>query len=58
MIRLGIIYFCVDLEDKIYVWGDEVESNVIDFLIYVLCKKIGKEYIKNVWGVGWLVFKN
>ena len=58
MTRPGIIHSRADLEDKIYAWGDEVESNVIDCLIHALRKKIGKEHIKNVRGVGWLVSKN
>lgn len=53
----GIIHSRADLEDKLYAWGDEVESNAIDFLIHGLRKKIGKEHIKNVRGVGWLVSK-
>ncbi|WP_288319891.1 response regulator [uncultured Haemophilus sp.] len=58
MTRPGTIHSRADLEDKIYAWGDEVESNAIDFLIHALRKKIGKEHIKNVRGVGWLVSKN
>ncbi len=58
MTRPGIIHSRADLEDKIYAWGDEVESNAIDFLIHALRRKIGKEHIKNVRGVGWLVSKN
>lgn len=57
MSRPGIIHSRAELEDKIYAWGDEVESNAIDFLIHSLRKKIGKEHIKNVRGVGWLVAK-
>ena len=55
--RAGTIHSRADLEDKIYGWGDEVESNAIDFLIHSLRKKIGKELIKNIRGVGWLVAK-
>ena len=57
MNRHGILHSRADLEDKLYAWGDEVESNAIDFLIHGLRKKIGKEHIKNVRGVGWLVAK-
>ena len=57
MTRPGIIHSRADLEDKLYAWGDEVESNAIDFLIHGLRKKIGKEHLKNVRGVGWLVAK-
>ena len=46
-----------DLEDKIYGWGEEVESNAVDYLIHALRKKIGKEHIQNIRGVGWLVPK-
>lgn len=39
MTRPGIIHSRADLEDKLYAWGDEVESNAIDFLIHGLRKK-------------------
>lgn len=55
--RPGKIYSRADLEDKVYAWGEEVESNAIDFLIHALRKKIGRQHIKNVRGVGWLVAK-
>lgn len=55
--RAGMILSRADLEDKIYSWGEEVESNAIDFLIHGLRKKIGKEQIKNVRGVGWMIPK-
>lgn len=57
VLRPGIILSRGDLEDKLYGWGDEVESNAVDFLIHALRKKIGKDHIKNVRGVGWLVNK-
>ncbi len=53
----GQIYSRSELEDKVYGWGEEVESNAIDFLIHALRKKIGKEHIKNIRGVGWMVSK-
>ena len=55
--RAGIIQSRSELEDKIYGWGEEVESNAIDFLIHSLRKKIGKEHIKNIRGVGWMMPK-
>lgn len=57
ILRPGIIHSRAELEDKLYGWGDEVESNAIDFLIHALRKKIGKEHIRNIRGVGWLVAK-
>lgn len=56
--RPGAILSRSDLEDRIYGWGEEVESNAIEFLIHALRRKLGKEIIKNVRGAGWLVSKN
>ncbi|MBC3917172.1 response regulator transcription factor [Undibacterium sp. CY18W] len=41
------------LEDKIYGWDDEIESNAIDVYIHHLRKKLGADFIKNVRGVGY-----
>lgn len=43
------------LEDSLYGWGMEVESNAIEFLIHSLRKKIGQDRIKNVRGMGWYI---
>ncbi|MDR3604302.1 MAG: response regulator transcription factor [Syntrophaceae bacterium] len=58
LVRPGAILSRSDLEDRIYGWGEEVESNAVDFLIHALRKKLGSEVIKNVRGVGWMVSKN
>ena len=55
--RPGAILSRSDLEDRIYGWGEEVESNAIEFLIHALRRKLGKQVIKNVRGAGWLVSK-
>ena len=44
-----------NLEDSLYGWGGEVESNAIEFLIHSLRKKLGQERIKNVRGLGWYI---
>lgn len=41
------------LEESLYAWGDEVESNAIEVYIYQLRKKIGSEYIKTIRGLGY-----
>lgn len=43
------------LEDSLYGWGDEVESNAIEFLIHSLRKKVGQDRVKNVRGLGWYI---
>ena len=57
LLRPGAILSRSDLEDRIYGWGDEVESNAVEFLIHSLRKKLGHDAIKNVRGVGWMVSK-
>ncbi len=57
LIRPGAILSRQDLEDRIYQWGQEVESNAIEFLLHGLRKKIGAESIKNIRGLGWMVSK-
>lgn len=57
LIRPGAILSRGTLEDRIYGWGEEVESNVVDFLIHVLRRKLGSDIIQNVRGVGWRVSK-
>jgi two-component system, OmpR family, response regulator len=46
-----------ELEDRIYGWNEEVESNAVDFLIHGIRKKLGTDAIKNVRGAGWMVSK-
>lgn len=60
LIRPGAILSRSELEDRIYGWGEEVDSNAVEFLIliHVLRKKLGSEVIKNVRGVGWMVSKS
>lgn len=55
MVRPGAILSRADLEDRVYGWGEEVESNAIEFLIHALRKKLGSDAIKNVRGAGWMV---
>ena len=47
-----------ELEDSLYGWGGEVESNAVEFLIHSLRKKIGQQRIKNVRGLGWYISNN
>ena len=41
------------LEESLYAWGDEVESNAIEVYIYKLRKKIGSQYMKTIRGLGY-----
>jgi two-component system OmpR family response regulator len=56
--RPGMILSRGDLEQRIYGWNEEVESNAIEFLIHSLRKKLDSALIKNVRGVGWMIPKD
>ena len=57
LVRPGAILSRSELEDRIYGWGEEVESNAVEYLIHALRRKLGSEVIKNVRGLGWMVSK-
>jgi two-component system OmpR family response regulator len=57
LLRPGAILSRAELENRIYGWNEEVESNAVEFLIHSLRKKLGSATIKNVRGVGWMVSK-
>ena len=41
------------LEEAVYGWGDEVESNAVEVHIHHLRKKISPQVIRTVRGVGY-----
>jgi len=41
------------LEESLYAWGSEIESNAIEVFIYQLRKKIGNQMIKTIRGLGY-----
>lgn len=54
----GRIVSRAELEERIYGWNEEVESNAVDFLIHGIRKKLGNSAIKNLRGAGWMVAKS
>ncbi|MCB1734747.1 MAG: response regulator transcription factor [Gammaproteobacteria bacterium] len=58
LLRPGTILARSELEERIYGWNEEVESNAVDFLIHGVRKKLGAAVIKNVRGAGWMVEKS
>ena len=57
MERPGRILSRAQIEERIYGWGEEVESNAVDALILTVRRKVGKGAILNVRGAGWMVPK-
>jgi len=45
------------LEQSLYAWGEEVESNAVEVHIHHLRKKLGSELIRTLRGVGYMIDK-
>ena len=57
MDRPGAILSREQIEERLYGWGEEVESNAVDVLIHSVRKKFDKDIIQNVRGAGWMIIK-
>ena len=53
--RPGAILSRRQLEDRLYDWGNEVESNAVDVLIHYVRRKLGRDIVQNVRGIGWMI---
>ena len=50
----GVPLSRTQLEERLYGWDEEIESNVVEVYIHSLRRKLGAEWIRNVRGVGYL----
>lgn len=46
------------IEEKLYSWDDEVSSNALEVHMYNLRKKLGKQFIRTIHGVGYALGEN
>lgn len=53
--RPGTILSRAQIEERLYGWGEEVESNAVEVHIHALRRKLGADFIVNVRGVGYRV---
>jgi len=53
--RPGALLSRAQLEDRLYGWGEEIESNAVSVYIHQLRRKLGADVIQNVRGVGYFV---
>jgi len=45
------------LEEILYSWDDSIESNTVEVYIHHLRKKLGKDFIQTIRGVGYMIKK-
>jgi len=55
MERPGVVLSRSQLEERLYGWGAEVESNAVEVHISNLRKKLSSEVIRTIRGVGYIL---
>ena len=55
LLNQGRVLSRAQLEEKLYAWGDEVESNAVEVHVHHLRRKLFTELITNIRGVGYLI---
>ncbi|MFZ6674764.1 response regulator [Undibacterium sp. Xuan67W] len=55
--HIGQIMTRDQLEEALYSWGDEIESNTIQVHVHHLRKKLGKDLIRTVHAIGYVIDK-
>jgi two-component system response regulator QseB len=53
--RPGTALSKTQLEERLYGWGEEVESNTVEVHVHNLRKKLGAEAIRTIRGVGYVI---
>ena len=57
MLAAGRVLSREQLEQQLYSWGNEVDSNAVEVHIHHLRKKLGSELIRTLRGVGYTIAK-
>ena len=55
MLNAGRVLSREQLEERMYRWGDEVESNAVEVHVHHLRRKLGAQVVKTIRGVGYMM---
>ena len=55
MQRPGAVLSRAQIEDRLYGWGEEIESNAVSVYVHQLRRKLGAEFIRSMRGVGYFL---
>lgn len=58
MLNAGKVLSRAKLEDQLYAWGEEIESNAVEVHIHHLRRKLFPELIETIRGVGYLMSRH
>ena len=55
--RPGALLSRAQIEERLYGWGEEIESNAVEVYIHALRRKLGADFIRTVRGAGYMIPK-
>ncbi len=55
MLNAGRVLSREQLEERLYRWGEEVESNTVEVHVHHLRRKLGADVVKTIRGVGYVM---
>ena len=55
MLNAGRVLSREQLEERMYRWGEEVESNAVEVHVHHLRRKLGADIVKTIRGVGYMM---